>query len=196
MGQCRPRKISRFLQEFIRRLPGYAWLAQHSQALNLLRITIGGVTTILGEALARHSGPSPFITPDEQFRRQGLALLAGEMTWLEQHQSLRGPVYVTLRALSRKYLSFPGAWGERSSLEALWQCGPTSAADLQEEYSLCGLPRPFAKELANSISRSMTLKLDTHPNPDGYRVIAELVAQFLLEKELIPLPTDHRPDGP
>jgi len=28
-------------------------------------------------------------------------------------------------------------------------------------------------------------KLDTHPNPKGYRVIAELVAEFLFEKELV-----------
>jgi lysophospholipase L1-like esterase len=58
------------------------------------------------------------------------------------------------------------------------------------------LALPSVRERAHQVNQPLYYHatLDTHPDPDGYRVIAELVAQFLLEKELIPLTTDHGPD--
>src|SRR5262249_35094338 len=80
----------RSTQKLIAHLPGYGWLAQHSQSFNLVRTAIGGA---LDRSRRAQTAPSNQPQParlDEVFRKKGLALMAGEVVWLEQRVKASG----------------------------------------------------------------------------------------------------------
>jgi len=186
------------LQKVVGSLPGYVWLAQHSQSFNLMRNAIGGVLDNLRtSALAKPSVMTPFPEPEEQFRQQGLALMAGEVVWLDQRVKASGARLVVAFLPCRETI-YPSLapWAEEVRWKSARMVERLQELTSKENIPFTNLTLPV-RERAHQLNQPLYYngRLDTHPNPEGYRVIAELVAQFLFEKELILLPTDHRPDG-
>jgi lysophospholipase L1-like esterase len=179
----------------LRRLPGYRWLAQHSHALNLLRNAIGSLIDKSQRITASDdSGAIPLTEPEQLFRRQGLALMAAEVMWLEQRVRSSGARMVIAFLPCRESI-YPSKapWAE----EVQWK-SPAIVERLEETSSKSNAPfvdlTPLVRQRARQTDKPLYYdgKLDTHPNPEGYRAIAELVAQFLLDKGLFPLKTDPR----
>jgi lysophospholipase L1-like esterase len=183
----------RLLQNLIGHSPGYAWLAQHSQAFNLLRIAVGAVIDRSRRATLSSLGSSIDTRSDELFRQHGLALMAGEVMWLEQRVSGEGArLAVTFVPCRESVYPSQVPW----AAAVAWK-SPAMVERLQELSSRENIPfadlTPPVRERARRINEPLYYngRLDTHPTPTGYRVIAELVAQFLFEKELIRVPTEH-----
>jgi lysophospholipase L1-like esterase len=178
----------RSLQKLIADLPGYGWLAQHSQSFNLVRTAIGGALDSSRRAV--RTAPSSQAQPagmDEQFRKKGLALMAGEMVWLEQRVKASGARLAVVFVPCRETVYPSDApWAE----EVRWK-SVAMVERLQDMTSKQNIP--FVDLTSSIRERSSRVReplyyngrLDTHPDPLGYRIIAELVAQFLLEKELM-----------
>jgi lysophospholipase L1-like esterase len=178
----------RFPQQLIGDLPGYGWLAQHSQSFNLARIAIGGVLdNSRRPARTAPSDPARAAGLEQQFRQKGLALMAGEIKWLEQQVRASGARLAVVFVPCRESVYASNAsWAE----EVRWK----SAAivdRLQDIASKQCIPfvdlTPSFRERSGQASEPLYYngRLDTHPNPLGYRVIAEEVAEFLFEKKLV-----------
>jgi len=181
----------------LRRVPGYSWLAQHSHALNLLRYAIGSMID-KGQrtTAADDSGPIGSTGPDQLFRQQGLALMAGEVMWLEQHVRTSGArMAVTFVPCRESIYPSQAPWAE----EVRWK-SPAIVERLEQTTSKSNVPfvdlTPLVRQRARQTGKPLYYngKLDTHPNPEGYRVIAELVAQFLLDNGLVGLRSDLTTD--
>jgi lysophospholipase L1-like esterase len=177
----------RSLQKLIADLPGYGWLAQHSQSFNLVRTAIGGALDSSRRAV--QTGPSSQTQPaglDERFRKKGLALMAGEVVWLEQRVKASGARLAVVFVPCRETVYPSDApWAE----EVRWKSAAI-VERLQDTTSKRNIPFVdltfLIRERSSRVREPLYYngRLDTHPDPLGYRIIAELVAQFLLEKEL------------
>jgi len=179
------------VQKLIGNLPGYSFLAEHSQLANLFRITIGGVIDRKRKtALVKGSMPPAPNGHVERFHEQGLPMLAGEVRWLKAQVQISGArlAVVFVRCRETIYAS-QASWANEVQEES-----PAIVACLREVASKEGIPfadlTPVIRERARQLDEPLYYngQLDTHPTPKGYRVIAEAVTTFLSERRIIPNP--------
>ncbi|PYV38393.1 MAG: hypothetical protein DMG06_25770 [Acidobacteria bacterium] len=184
----------RGFQKLVGNLPGYRFLAEHSQLASLLRTAIGGVIDHRRKAaLLKQSLPPSPIGHAERFHEQGLPRLAGEVSWLKEQVQASG---------SRLTVVFVPCRETIYSSQALWahevqQESPSIVACLRELTSKDGIPftdlTPVIRERAGQLDEPLYYNgpLDTHPTPKGYRIIAEAVAAFLSGTRVIPIPPSN-----
>jgi lysophospholipase L1-like esterase len=163
-------------RQIITRLPGYDYLTEHSELLNLFRRTVS-------EMIRRHhlkasrasAGPSVFDTV-------GLRLLGGEVEWLNQQIRTSGGQLVVVFVPFREDVS-----------EQVPKTNPVVAesAKMVETLSrVCAqysIPfRDITPEMKNAAVGGQRplfyTKYDAHPTPAGYRVIAGLVSSVVLDQ--------------
>lgn len=163
---------------------GYYLLGRNSRLFSLLR---DALLTFRGRYVT---------TPSARFFGDSLPILAGEINWLNTRVRESGSQLVVMYLPSLELIySSQAPWAERvrtrSAAIVRW---------LEESCSKSRIPfvdvTPAVRERsARSGKRLYYQELDGHPTPEGYRGIAEAVAQFLLEEGLIPRRAVSSPVG-
>jgi lysophospholipase L1-like esterase len=173
------RAKERPLKSIARSMPAYAFLAQHSHLLNLIRYR---VTQALVEAQQKSSSPKDD-SSSQVFRVEGLTLLAGEIRWLRTKVRDSGAVLVVF------FMAPPDS-------------DPRADAVVETLAETCrqeGIPfadsTAFMKDQQRQSSRPLYYTpADIHPTPDGYQDFAEFIARFLIAENLVPpQPTKDKP---
>jgi lysophospholipase L1-like esterase len=156
-----------------RRLPGYAWAAERSHLLGLVRRT---ATRLLSRERTTTLGRRPAGEAEvRRFREEGLPLLEAELAWL--HERVRGDG----AALAVAFVPFresvhgdEGWWPD----ELRWKSREIAAAAARA-CAARGVPFRDVTDALAGRARSAALYhagAETHPTPAGYRAIAEEVA--------------------
>ena len=163
-------------------LPGYAYLSQHSQLLNLVRDAVNETIVEHRRASASRAMPvSEKTNLAESYRFYGLPLMAGEIRWLQQTVQASGARLVVVFVPQREAVySSAVPWTE----DVRWK---TNAIEeklrqvcLEKQIPFLNLT-PRLREVAEQTSRPLYYEgRDTHPTPAGYQLIGEEVAHFLL----------------
>jgi lysophospholipase L1-like esterase len=188
-GEVRPRPLQELAAEdrqaqttrnLTSVLPGYAYLSQHSQLLNLVRDAVNGtiVARRRGSALDAMSVPQGNLV--DRYRSYGLPLLAGEILWLQRTVQASGARLVVVFVPQREavYLSTAPRmedvqWKTNAIADKLRQ------VCLENQIPFLDLTSRL-REAAEQTSHPLYYAgRDTHPAPAGYRLIAEEVARFL-----------------
>jgi lysophospholipase L1-like esterase len=161
-------------------LPGYAYLSQHSQLLNLARDAANGTLIAHRRVSALGAMSLPQGNLVERYQSYGLPLMSGEVRWLQQAVQASGARLVVVFVPQREAVySSAAPWTE----DVRWK---TSAIS-KELQQVCLENRiPFLnlthrlREVAERTSRPLYYEgRDTHPTPAGYQLIGEEVAHFL-----------------
>jgi hypothetical protein len=159
----------------------YGFLAQHSQLFGLLRKALTRVasrerTTSLGQAPATAA-------EIDRFRGEGLALLAAEVRWLRAQTTQAGAEMAVVFVPFRDSI-YPseGWWPD----EIRWKSRAVSEA-LVRVCAALGVPYRDVTLVMATRAKSSPRPLyydgvETHPTPEGYRALAEAVAEFLAEQ--------------
>ena len=162
----RPRRI-------INAFPGYSYLAEHSQLWGLIRNGLSAVLAPKGVTLAN---------PDD-FDKKGLPLMSAEVRWLNNlaHQEDCRLVVVFVPSRESIYAS-SAPWAN----DIRWK----SSAIVKTLSSFCTKDQIPFLDLSDQLKMRSTDKLyydglDTHPTPNGYRAIAEIIGGFLVEQKLL-----------
>lgn len=169
-------------------LPGYAYLAQHSHLLNLLRrLYHETIVRRLQVTSADDAGVNPSANEFEYFRREGPRFLAGEVSWLRDRVEESGARLAVVFVPARESV-YPS---DLASDEARQK----SAAIIRVLAEVCARKEiPFADLTAEIRQRVELLRqplfydpsADLHPTPLGYRAMAEAVADFLTKDGVVP----------
>lgn len=168
------------LQRLARAVPGYAFLAQHSQLLNLVRNAVTLYLLAQRRAVLARAAPSEGREQENQLR-EGLALLAGEVRWLHARVRESGGRLAVVFTPNRDLVYGPGK--NQRVAEAM-------VRQLQEVCGQEGIPFADLREEVRRRAQQMQETLyysggDVHPTPAGYRVYAEAVAAFLVGQRVV-----------
>ncbi len=184
-----------FFRRLTRRIPGYSFLIQHSELVNLLRHDVTALiapptATVTPEGLTA----AEVIKTAQFYNREGLPLMAGEIKWLDRRVQEAGA------RLAVVYLPNIGEiYPERVSWAArtFWDSRPMvqvlSETCAREAIPFADLTGKLRRDARLSPAMLFYTGLDAHPTPVGYRAIAEGVASFVLEA-LRPQPPAAEPE--
>lgn len=169
LSVSRPRRI-------INSIPGYKYVAEHSQLWGLIRNVLSARMAPKGENM----------TNRDNFQKQGLPLMAAEVRWLRDHVLWDNSKLLVVFVPSRESIySSTAPWAE----DIRWK----SKAIIETLAEGCAKDQiPFVDLTPQLKARSSEILyydgLDTHPTPAGYRNIAGLIAQSLTDQKLINSP--------
>jgi len=177
----------RVIRRAVNAFPGYAFLAQYSQLLAFLRnFSSAAVGRYRQATFATDATPSQTGSPSERFQKEGLPMMAEEVRWLQKRVQKSGAHLVVVFVPFREtiYSSQTPA-----SDQIQWK-SEAIAEVLSEVCSQEGIP--FAdltaqiREQARQLPKALYYDgFDNHPTPEGYRIIAEAIAKFLVENFLL-----------
>jgi lysophospholipase L1-like esterase len=176
------------IRTFINRVPVYAFLAQHSELLSLVRISFGELIRRRRMAgLANQSAFSHGLSAGDEVRDMALPLESGEVSWLKERVEQSGARFAVAVLPCRENI-YPSQsrWSDRIRREY-----PQIVEVLRSLSSREGIPftdiAPELRERAQRMREPLYYdRFDTHPTPVGYRAIAEIIASFLLEQQVVP----------
>ena len=178
----------RLVRRFVNAVPGYQTLAQHSQLLSLVRITSSDLIARFRKLQDGVDSPEES-KYDEWFRTEGLQMLRAEVLWLRERTS------ESRAKLAVVFVPFPEALDSANS-PGSEESRRKAQAITEALRQVCGSNRiPFAdvtpllREQAAKTGGALYYKQpDFHPNAEGYRVIAETVAELILKEGLLEIP--------
>jgi lysophospholipase L1-like esterase len=173
----------RFTRDVVKGIPGYGFVAQHSQLLGLARNAVSAA--IAGERRAAFADAGRW-SEAERFGSEGLPLMMGEVRWLAQRVRESGAELAVVFVPSRESV-YPSAapsvpdirWRSDAIVHALTRM---CAAEGIAFADLTGEVRKRAGDVREALYYA---GLDTHPTPLGYGMIAGAVATFLLDRGLL-----------
>ena len=163
-------------RRLITRLPGYDYLTENSELLNLFRRT----TSLL---IRRHhlknsrvsAGPAVFDTV-------GLRLLDGEVRWLDQQVRSSGAQLIVV------FVPFvESVYGQASKTNYIVRESAAMVEALTRTCSKSNIPfRDLTLDMRTAAASAKQplfyTKYDAHPTPVGYRLIADLVSPLVLDE--------------
>jgi len=162
-------------RRLITRLPGYEYLTENSELLNLFRRT---TSALIRRRHLRDSGAGAGLTA---FQNVGLKLLDGEVKWLDQQVRASGAQLVVV------FVPFvENVYGPASKTSHVVSESAAMVATLTRSCAQYNIPfRDLTPEMrsaaASAKQRLFYTKYDAHPTPAGYRLIAELVSPLVLD---------------
>ncbi len=162
-------------RRIINAVPGYSYLAEHSQLWGLIR-------NALSAALApKATNPNGGL----QMHEQGLPLMESEVSWLNDHVRLDKSFLVVAFAPSRESIYPSNAtWAETTRSASAEIVSSLSALCKEKNIPFVDLT-PKMKE--NGAGNLYYDGLDTHPTPAGYKLMADILSDFLINQKLPPL---------
>lgn len=174
----------RATRRFFRDVPGYAFLAQHSQLFGLFR---RAVTRVVSRERTTALGQAPAAPEDvRRFREDGLPLAVAEARWLNGRVRESGARLAIVVAPFRESV-YPadGWWADELRWKSKALSEAVAAAAMED-----GIPFLDATDALRERARFSSAPLfydgpDTHPTPHGYRALAEAVARWLREAGLV-----------
>jgi lysophospholipase L1-like esterase len=170
-------------------LPGVSWLFQHSQVVNLMRMMLwmGTKSSAEGASTTRPI-PSQIEGVRERYHEKGLPLMMGEVVWLNERVQGSGAKLVVV-FLPPRAAVYPSS--ELQADDMPWK-SQAIAASLNEVCSEHGIAfadlTPQVREQAGRLLQPLYYHVgqrDRHPNPEGYRVLANGVAGFLIRTGIV-----------
>jgi lysophospholipase L1-like esterase len=163
-------------RRFITQLPGYDYLTEHSELLNLFRRT----TSLL--IRRRHLKDSRASAGPAVFETVGLRLLGGEVTWLDQQVRSSGGQLVVV------FVPFiESVYGPAAKTNSVVSASAAMVATLTRVCAQDNIPfRDITSEMRSAGASGQQplyyTKYDAHPTPAGYRLIADLVSPLVLDE--------------
>jgi lysophospholipase L1-like esterase len=176
------------VRRMVHRVPGFTFLAEHSELFNLFRLAEGEVLRHKrNAALGADTIVSDPTNPANDLLDQELRFETGEVRWLKRQVEASGATLVIVVLPCRENI-YPSQskWAPRIRKEypmvtdALWKLS------LAEGIPFTELTSVFIEKAKGQHPLYYDGKFETHPTPAGYRVIAEAVAQFLVERGVVP----------
>jgi lysophospholipase L1-like esterase len=159
------------------RVPGTAWLAEHSQLFALVRRAL---TRALSRERTTDLGQQPATPAQErEFREEGLTLMRAELRRLARLAAQDGAAAAVVFVPFRQSV-YPdqGWWAD----ELRWKSTAMAEA-ARDELARHGVPfldvTPALTRRARAGAPLYHAGDETHPTPAGYRAIAEEVAAWL-----------------
>jgi len=166
----------RLLWQVANAVPGYPFLAQHSHLLNLLRRTISAI------AVRKKA-----VIDWEYLRKEGLALMGAEVTWLKQRTQESGArlvvVFLPRRHTIQPSRRPPEEWNRRNPHAMINALKEVCSREGIPFIDITPLIRVWAEKLHHSLY--YTGRRDYHATPEGYRLFAEAISSFLLKEGVI-----------
>lgn len=176
------------LRKLLHRVPGFSFLAAHSELFNLFRIAEGEVIRRRRDsALGINSPVSDPTNLPHQFVGQQLRFETGEVTWLKERVEPSGASFVIVVLPCRENV-YPSQsrWAPRIRREYPLVVDALRGLSVAEGNPFTELSSVFMVKAKGEQPLYYDSKFETHPNPTGYRVIADAVAAFLVERSLVP----------
>lgn len=171
----RPRQNNsvKTLRRIINAVPGYSYIAEHSQLWGLIRNALSAVLAPTGLSMNNR----------DVFEKEGLPLMSAEVRWLNNRARQDDSRLVVVFVPGRESIyasSAPWAddarWRSKAMVEALSNC----CAEDQIPFI------DLSPQLRERSSETLYYDgLDTHPTPNGYRAIAEIIGGFLVDQKIV-----------
>ena len=171
----------RAIRKMLDKIPFYDFLCSRSHLLALLR---GSLSLVIGERFNRDTSEA-----DETVIRNGLTLMRGELSWLNARVQEGGAQLVTAFFPSRDTLYPEIATPDDPYFRRLSKASSPTIAVLEELSKREGVPfldltGAMKKAAKASSERLYYGENDDHPNPVGYKIMADEVARFLVSHAL------------
>ena len=195
-GRASPRSLQelvaagrrlRLIRQAVNSFPGYSFLAQHSQLLSFLRIEFPRLLTGRTEPAPKTTMARQREALAVQYHEKGLPMMAAEVSWLrKQVQSAGGRLVVVFVPFRESIYSSQAPWAD----DIRWK-SEAIVETLRKECSQEAIPfkdlTSWMQAQALHLRQPLYYKgTELHPNPTGYRVIAEAIASFLIAEGMIP----------
>lgn len=177
-----------WIHRVLRVLPGYFFLAQHSQLLSLLRAQVQKAIRLrVGTPFSNDAIFVGVKSSEELIWKKGLRVMAGEINWLKQRTQGSGARLVVVFFPEREVV-----YGSQAPCadEVRWKSAAISKT-LAQVCSRESIPfldaTPLFHERAAQPADALyyNVREETHPTPAGYRLFAEAVSAFLLQQGIL-----------
>ncbi len=177
------------VRRLAKHVPGYIFLAEHSELFNVLELTLGDVfRRKRTAALANEAAPQKPVGVPGRVQEDALLLEAAEVRWLEkQVDESGGRLALVVLPCRENVYSSPSPQAEEIRQEYTAVVTALRRAASKEDIPFAEL----APALRTTATQSQQLlyydgRFETHPTPAGYKAIAKEVAEFLLECGVLP----------
>ena len=174
------------VRKLAHRLPGFAFLAAHSELYNLFRIAEGERIRHRRDAALGVPVSDP-TSPASDLLDEGLRLETGEVMWLKERVEQSGASFVIVVLPCRENV-YPSnsRWASRIRREYPLVVNALRGLSTAEGIPFIELSPVFRQKSEGRQPLFYDSKFETHPTPAGYRVIADAVAAFLVERRVVP----------
>jgi SGNH hydrolase-like domain, acetyltransferase AlgX len=188
-------KGSGAIRQLATHIPGYIFLTEHSELLNLLELEMGDIfRRKRNAALADGIVPRKPDGTSHHLQEDALSLEMAEVMWLKTEVEGSGARLAVVILPCRENV-YSSQSPQAKEIERDYAAVVAALRDLtaKEDIPLAEV----APALRKTATQSQQLlyydgRLETHPTPAGYRLIAKEVAAFLLESGLTATPGGSR----
>lgn len=176
------------VRKLVHRVPGFIFLAEHSELFNLFRLAEGeAIRHKRDAALGADSSASDPTSPSDDLLDKELRFETGEVTWLKQRVDQSGADFAVVVMPCRENV-YPSQsrFAPRIRREYPQVVKALQDVSMSEGIPFTELSPLFLEKAKGEQPLYYDGKFETHPTPAGYRVIAEGVAEFLIERGIVP----------
>ncbi len=175
------------VRKLVHRVPGFTFLSENSELFNLFRLAEGeAIRHKRDSALGADSVSDP-TNPANDVVDEELRVETGEVRWLKQQVDRSGAAFavVVLPCRENVYPS-QSRFAPRIRREYPQVVKALYHLSMAEGIPFTELSPVFIEKAKGEQPLYYNGKFETHPTPAGYRVIAEAVADFLVERGVVP----------
>lgn len=163
-------------RRLITRLPGYDYLTENSELLNLFRRTMSALIR------RRHLKDSRASAGPSVFETVGLRLLGGEVEWLDKQVRSSGAQLLVVFVPFRESVYGPAPKTNPVVSESGAMVETLTRVCAQYNIPFRDLTPAMRSAGADGQPALYYTKYDAHPTPVGYRLIADLVSPLVVDE--------------
>jgi lysophospholipase L1-like esterase len=176
------------VRKLVHRIPGFTFLAEHSELFNLFRLAQGeAIRHKRDAALGVDSTASDPTSSSNHVVDEELRLEMGEVRWLKQRVDQSGAAFAVVVFPCRENV-YPSESRFAPRIRREYPLVVKAVLDLSvdEGIPFTELSPVFLEKAKGERPLFYDGKFETHPTAAGYRVLADGVADFLIEKGVVP----------